>query len=612
LIGKRKQSKKSSPQIDAIVFSPPFKTAIHGAGITRRLREGTAQFFDKKGKNHGCGVSLPGRFIPQSDNIDNLDYGKIDAIITSPPYSLCHEDERYGKFQEDQKKGLNKGHGESSECTKKRLQGIAILKESQNNIGNLEHGKIDAIVTSPPYAEQLVNRKGNQKINQDKNRPHPYSTNPRQIGQYHYGNSKKEDYEEEQVRNVLFFEPTAGFKGFEQFFHPDSVTHPAKANLHLLRWILERYTKPGDLVLDPMAGTFSTNIMASFLNRQSIGVELEAKFCQMARKNLKRFLKSCEFWKVKRPSFRIVQGDARQLSQVLAEQTDAIITSPPYAEVMGAHDTDFMLKTAKEQSEKIKRGEIRGHYMTEEARKKVLKKIENGKVESSQNIGNLECGNIDAVITSPPYEDTNDKKNRKMDSTRGIRNRASDLPKTPNNIGNLKGGNIDAVITSPPYLNETAGSLDSEIAKKKHLFDYPNRQRSTLGGDRNSVKAKEERIKRQESGNIGSIGTSFQGRPQETYLSAMLRVYREAWKVLKPNGLMVIIIKNFIRKKKVVRLDLDTIKLCEHAGFRLKERWYRQLKEQSFWRILYAKKHPEVPRIRYESILVFEKGDLNG
>ena len=87
----------------------------------------------------------------------------------------------------------------------------------------------------------------------------------------------------------------------------------------------------------------------------------------------------------------------------------------------------------------------------------------------------------------------------------------------------------------------------------------------------------------------------------------MLQVYQQCHKVLKPQGLMILVTKNFIRDQKEIRLDLDTIKLCEQAGFTFKERWYRELPAQSFWRIIYKQKYPDAPELKYEDVLVFLK-----
>jgi len=225
------------------------------------------------------------------------------------------------------------------------------------------------------------------------------------------------------------------------------------------------------------------------------------------RKNIERFKRACKFWKVKRPKPVAMQGDSRQLSNVL-HKVDSIIFNPPFSE----SDTAF-------------------HDQKDEwvaMKTRALEKVSNSK----ENIATLKHGEIDAIITSPPYEAI--IKHRKMD----------------------------------------------RINIEKHIY-----QRAGYSEDKENM------------GNLKG----------ETYLSAMLKVYRECWKVLKPNGKMVIIVKNFIRNKKIVRLDLDTIKLCEKAGFQLVERWYSQLKQQSFWRIIYMKKYPSVPKIRYEHILVFQK-----
>jgi len=82
-------------------------------------------------------------------------------------------------------------------------------------------------------------------------------------------------------------------------------------------------------------------------------------------------------------------------------------------------------------------------------------------------------------------------------------------------------------------------------------------------------------------------------------------------------GILVLVVKNFVRNGKQVRLDEDTIRLCQIAGFKLIARHYRKLTSQSFWRILYARKwkkeHPdeECPVPQWEDILVFRKESGN-
>jgi DNA modification methylase len=152
-------------------------------------------------------------------------------------------------------------------------------------------------------------------------------------------------------------------------------------------------------------------------------------------------------------------------------------------------------------------------------------------------------------------------------------------------IANINNLNIDSVIFSPPYegamdggSRHTKGGIPQRDLKMKRLgsYDTPGKQ------------------------NIGNLYGN-------TYLEAMLQVYRSCFSVLKSGGLMILVTKNFIRNKKIVRLDLDTIRLCEQAGFSFVKRRYRKLPSQSFWRIIYYQKHPDVPVIDKEDILVFRK-----
>ena len=144
-------------------------------------------------------------------------------------------------------------------------------------------------------------------------------------------------------------------------------------------------------------------------------------------------------------------------------------------------------------------------------------------------------------------------------------------------------GLFDSVITSPPYENQGQGQGNEYHAER--------------------MRGSETGLGRGYSKSTKSIG-NLKGN---TYLSAMLEVYKQCYKVLKEKGLMILVTKNFIRNKQIVNLDKDTIKLCEQAGFTFVEQHYRELPAQSFWRIIYKQKYPDAPEIKYEDVLVFRK-----
>ena len=51
--------------------------------------------------------------------------------------------------------------------------------------------------------------------------------------------------------------------------------YPAKFFPELPRWLIEKYTEPGDTVLDPFMGSATTNLEAMLLGRDSIGVDID-------------------------------------------------------------------------------------------------------------------------------------------------------------------------------------------------------------------------------------------------------------------------------------------------------------------------------------------------
>lgn len=425
-------------------------------------------------------------------------------------------------------------------------------------------------------------------------------------------------YREIPKDKILKFKATPGFKGWEHFFTDESVSHPAKMNLYLLRYILRTYTVPGDVVLDPMAGTGSTVILAGAMGRHGIAVEYEPKFCKMIEENISRTEKYHTF--TPGGKMTCIQGDARELSKHLGE-SDVIISSPPYgnrlADVavqdgdsarMGYRQAVDVVLTSPPYSQGLRH---RGQNF-EEVRKKLLAQgfsaeyikghwnaphqsqrwAEEAYGEDGENIGNIKSyGKVDTIVSSPPYGSDNanlqareDKSAKSILASTGVR--AVELE--PDNLGNLKYGEIDSIITSPPY----EGIMDA----KRHVGGINDRENLRDAGGNISLPVHYS----DSEDNIGNL-------KGETYLEAMIRVYRESYKVLKPLGKIVLVTKNFIRNKSVVRLDLDTIKLCESVGFRLIDHLYFELPTKSFWKILYHKKYPGVSEVLYEDVLVFEK-----
>nr|WP_276671966.1 site-specific DNA-methyltransferase [Chlorobium limicola] len=59
--------------------------------------------------------------------------------------------------------------------------------------------------------------------------------------------------------------------------------HPARFPAELPRFFMEFLTNPGDLVLDPFAGSNTTGHVAERLKRRWLGVELREDYAQESR-----------------------------------------------------------------------------------------------------------------------------------------------------------------------------------------------------------------------------------------------------------------------------------------------------------------------------------------
>ena len=104
-----------------------------------------------------------------------------------------------------------------------------------------------------------------------------------------------------------------------------SVLHPAKMNPLWAQRMIQEYTKPGDWILDPMAGGGTTGIEASRLGRNAVIADIDPTWVREMMGNVKRLRKSGQM----RGSLRVMKADATKADY--GRKFDAIMFSPPYA-----------------------------------------------------------------------------------------------------------------------------------------------------------------------------------------------------------------------------------------------------------------------------------------
>ena len=110
---------------------------------------------------------------------------------------------------------------------------------------------------------------------------------------------------------------------------PGSTAHPAKMLPAVAAHAIRQYTRPGELVADPMAGSGTTLVEAIDAGRRAVGVEYEPHWVDVGRANLDLARERGHDH-----DGAIVHGDARQLPHLLPEkyrgQVALVVTSPPY------------------------------------------------------------------------------------------------------------------------------------------------------------------------------------------------------------------------------------------------------------------------------------------
>src|SRR5512143_78278 len=124
---------------------------------------------------------------------------------------------------------------------------------------------------------------------------------------------------------------------------PGVRVHPAKFPETLAREFIEFFTKRGETVLDPMAGTGSTLIAALRAGRNSYGIELNPKYAQIAQQTIDEERKALGD-KVEGLTSNVINGDASVATNYQLPTIDYILTSPPYWDMLRAKGSENQKK----------------------------------------------------------------------------------------------------------------------------------------------------------------------------------------------------------------------------------------------------------------------------
>jgi len=269
--------------------------------------------------------------------------------------------------------------------------------------------------------------------------------------------------------------------------------------------------------------------------------------------------------------------------------------------------------------------------------------------DADGQLANLPEGNLAAVVSSPPFgnveaavaarkfgsneasiaakwqanQDNPRSHNVSLEVLRRNleKDNAQSYGDTPGNLGNLDaGGGFDALVSSPPYegsVNQSAGANDAgaRVERMRRAgIDVTNRAK--VGGV-NGV-ARQPQAYGDTPGQVGA-------EAGETFWASARLIVQQCHTLLKPGGVAVWVVKDFVRNKQIVPFAANWQQLGEACGFETIEvirawlvkpgptqlgfagaRVDHTIQRKSFFRRLHERKFPHLA-IDWEVVLIQKK-----
>jgi len=112
--------------------------------------------------------------------------------------------------------------------------------------------------------------------------------------------------------------------------------HPASFEEELPFYYIDFFTKKNEIVFDPFMGTGSTGIASHFLQRKSVGIELNKEFLEIIDRRYQIHSLNRNHHKIfEGDCFRILkEGSTEMYLNEIKQPISFVITSPPYFDIL--------------------------------------------------------------------------------------------------------------------------------------------------------------------------------------------------------------------------------------------------------------------------------------
>jgi site-specific DNA-methyltransferase (adenine-specific) len=191
---------------------------------------------------------------------------------------------------------------------------------------DMADGSVDFVLTDPPYGVRYRDRHGRSIANDDcldvvlGAFPHLYRVlKPNSLCVCFYGWNRIDEFfatwtaagfrpvghivwRKEYASSRRFLEarheqayllakgrpplPVQPISDVQPWEYSGNRSHPTEKAVGILTPLIESFSRPGGLVLDPFSGSGSTAVAAALTGRRYLGIELEARYCAIAERRL--------------------------------------------------------------------------------------------------------------------------------------------------------------------------------------------------------------------------------------------------------------------------------------------------------------------------------------
>lgn len=340
---------------------------------------------------------------------------EIDAIVSSPPYTSDIKVLDFTGKKSASEQSYNSKHFGPDDVG---------YGKSEKNLGNLEAGGVDAVVSSPPYAETPVSGNaltGGDQVNRERLKE---SLERKARGERGIGLSDNHNLRYGQTDGQLGTMEPGGVEA---------------------------------IISSPPYSELNANIKGHGI--EGAGVSKDPKYGQA--------------------EYGDSPGQLGQMKE--SEGVDAIVSSPPYAEI----NTGAGGLNTKPPQHEGQQGGRSADAPSQETDQKYG--------ETQGQMARMEKGDVDVVISAPPYSDIEVLRGDKGPtdgsfSAKHFKDGGVGYGKSQGQLGAMDAGGVDAVVSSPPYSETILNDDQRQAGKGEKLRWGTNEEYGTSPGQLGTMK----------------------------------------------------------------------------------------------------------------------------